>query len=225
MKIIITNPEHQTGETRIRSWFAFLPVIIKRELRWLENITVQQKYVIPWKADSEEHLFRNRGKWVNIKYMSEFYNDKKHMLSDINNTEFSEEDMHVYVFESLLRMHSLNFTEFENSNNINKDISWEQVEFFYHENFATIQRVAAEFKKNFKKDFSEEQIYVGCFLYLFNVASPLPNPEIRDLNVMSDGYEEILFRFKCSVYRYLDRNKELTKKFYAGRESRPQSNY
>ena len=36
------------GLTRTRSWFAFVPVWIKDEVRWLEIVTVKQKYSYGW---------------------------------------------------------------------------------------------------------------------------------------------------------------------------------
>jgi hypothetical protein len=31
------------GEMRVRSWFAFLPVTINSETRWLERVTVEER--------------------------------------------------------------------------------------------------------------------------------------------------------------------------------------
>lgn len=33
-----------TGQTRIRSWFAILPVTAGNETRWLEKVTLEQSY-------------------------------------------------------------------------------------------------------------------------------------------------------------------------------------
>lgn len=37
-----TNPKE--GDIRIKKQFAFFPVRVKEEWRWLENVTIEQKY-------------------------------------------------------------------------------------------------------------------------------------------------------------------------------------
>ena len=34
----------QIGDTRIKSWYALIPVTINNERRWLEKVTVEQEY-------------------------------------------------------------------------------------------------------------------------------------------------------------------------------------
>lgn len=40
------NPED--WDTRIKTWFALWPVIIENECRWLETVTIKQRYLVGW---------------------------------------------------------------------------------------------------------------------------------------------------------------------------------
>jgi len=37
-----------SGETRVKQFFAFFPVTIKKETRWLEKVIIEQKYSLYW---------------------------------------------------------------------------------------------------------------------------------------------------------------------------------
>ena len=39
-----TNVGPKIGDIRVRSWFAFFPVHIGNEVRWLERVTVREQY-------------------------------------------------------------------------------------------------------------------------------------------------------------------------------------
>lgn len=58
MKIILPK----NGERRIKRKFAILPVIVQKEIRWLENIEIVQTYSEFW------------GKWLN-----DYFIDKKEL--------------------------------------------------------------------------------------------------------------------------------------------------
>lgn len=47
------KPQPIVGDTRTRSWFALLPVKIGDETRWLEWVTVKDKYVKIWRKSVE----------------------------------------------------------------------------------------------------------------------------------------------------------------------------
>jgi len=38
------NISPSAGETRVREWFAILPVVIQGEQRWLETVLVEEEY-------------------------------------------------------------------------------------------------------------------------------------------------------------------------------------
>jgi hypothetical protein len=52
MRFEITYPKHK--EVRRRRFFAFLPVRIHNEIRWLEMVTVEQMY---WECEWENCKF------------------------------------------------------------------------------------------------------------------------------------------------------------------------
>ena len=49
---------HKLNEQRTRSWFAFLPVTINGETRWLERVYVVQEWYAP----------KGNWNWYNIKF-------------------------------------------------------------------------------------------------------------------------------------------------------------
>lgn len=47
-----TRKHPEVGETRVKQWFAFLPVEIDDDTRWLEWVTVKQRYGYMWYNDA-----------------------------------------------------------------------------------------------------------------------------------------------------------------------------
>lgn len=55
------------GDIRLKSFFSFLPIIVKGELRWLEHVTVKQRYL----GDIPPGLYAPEisSRWINVSFM------------------------------------------------------------------------------------------------------------------------------------------------------------
>ena len=53
--------EPTPGEERIITWFAWLPVRIGREMRWLESVTVSQVYAVDTESSFDHQ-------WLNLEF-------------------------------------------------------------------------------------------------------------------------------------------------------------
>jgi len=61
----------EIGSERILSCFAFMPITIGNECRWLENIKVLQKYELPCQcAACGFDISSLTPSWVNIKFLN-----------------------------------------------------------------------------------------------------------------------------------------------------------
>lgn len=49
---------------RVRSWFAIFPVKIGQEIRWLETVSVRQRYCVKYEVIESFHVAEIYG-WVN----------------------------------------------------------------------------------------------------------------------------------------------------------------
>ena len=56
--------EPKLGTERVKTWFALFPVRVGRETRWLEKVTVEQKYTLVNFDDPYED-------WYNVKFIDE----------------------------------------------------------------------------------------------------------------------------------------------------------
>ena len=54
------------GTIRIKKWFAILPVTVRRETRWLENVVVEQIYLDKITPSGEPE-----SDWHNVKFIND----------------------------------------------------------------------------------------------------------------------------------------------------------
>ena len=59
----------EVGDSRTKIWFAFFPVTIGHERRWLEKVTILQEYKhIPYPHD-DIHAFCFEERWTNVEFV------------------------------------------------------------------------------------------------------------------------------------------------------------
>lgn len=69
-------PEPKVGDRRIVSYFAWLPVGIGGEVRWLERVTIEQIYRREVRIDDQGYGYVFEcGGWVNLDFMDNPYFD------------------------------------------------------------------------------------------------------------------------------------------------------
>lgn len=65
-------PKPPHGFVRLKTWFAYLPVRIGKECRWLEQVTVSQRYHNKLHSSPMDDLnagFPLNSKWINVEFV------------------------------------------------------------------------------------------------------------------------------------------------------------